>query len=337
MSCGHQRLVAGGLAATRRPTCTSFSIAWRARFLGRLEQRADVDVEAEVGERGGDHLGAAVVAVLAHLGDQHARPAALARRRTPAISPASCVATPRRRRRRAPYTPEIAADRRRGGGPNTFSSASEISPTVARGARRLDARASSRLPSPLARPRVSASSAACTRAVVARRRASARAARSAARAPRCCRSRGCRSRPRSVEPVLVDADDHVLAAVDARPAARAAASSMRSLGMPDSTALVMPPSASTSSMSAHACVGQSLRSAPRRSSCRPAGRRRAVMPRLLLAGSAGCCARCARENSVGSAIASSNAVGVQALRAAEHRGHRLDGRCARRCCTGPAR
>jgi hypothetical protein len=37
----------------------------------------DVDVEADVGEGGGDHLGAAVVAVLAHLGDQHARPAAL--------------------------------------------------------------------------------------------------------------------------------------------------------------------------------------------------------------------------------------------------------------------
>ena len=31
---------------------------------------------------------------------------------------------------------------------------------------------------------------------------------------------------------------------------------MRSLGMPDSTALVMPPSASTSSMSSHACVGE---------------------------------------------------------------------------------
>ena len=46
-------------------------------LLGRLEQRADVDVEAEVGERGGDHLGAAVVAVLAHLGDEDARPPAL--------------------------------------------------------------------------------------------------------------------------------------------------------------------------------------------------------------------------------------------------------------------
>ena len=46
-------------------------------LLGRLEQRTDVDVEAEVGERGGDHLGAAVVAVLAHLHDEHAGPATL--------------------------------------------------------------------------------------------------------------------------------------------------------------------------------------------------------------------------------------------------------------------
>ena len=46
-------------------------------FLRRLEQRPDVDVEAEVGERARDHLGAAVVPVLAELGDHHARPAAL--------------------------------------------------------------------------------------------------------------------------------------------------------------------------------------------------------------------------------------------------------------------
>jgi hypothetical protein len=45
-------------------------------LLGRLEQRADVDVEAEVGKRRRDDLLAAVVAVLAHLGDQDARAAA---------------------------------------------------------------------------------------------------------------------------------------------------------------------------------------------------------------------------------------------------------------------
>ena len=46
-------------------------------FLGRLEERPDIDVEADIGERRRDHLGAAIVAVLAELDDQHARPAAL--------------------------------------------------------------------------------------------------------------------------------------------------------------------------------------------------------------------------------------------------------------------
>ncbi len=46
-------------------------------LVGRCEQRPDVDVEAEIGERRGDHLLAAVVAVLAHLGDEDARAAAV--------------------------------------------------------------------------------------------------------------------------------------------------------------------------------------------------------------------------------------------------------------------
>ena len=58
-------------------TWTSFSIASRAASSGVWKQGPDVDVEADVGERRGDHLGAAVVAVLAELGDQEARPAAL--------------------------------------------------------------------------------------------------------------------------------------------------------------------------------------------------------------------------------------------------------------------
>ncbi len=49
------------------------------------------------------------------------------------------------------------------------------------------------------------------------------------------------------------------ALVDARLALRPR-SSMRSLGMPDSTALVMPPSASTSSISVQASVGQGVAS-----------------------------------------------------------------------------
>ena len=46
-------------------------------FLRRREQRADIDVEADIGERRGDHRGAAVVAVLARFDHQHARAAAL--------------------------------------------------------------------------------------------------------------------------------------------------------------------------------------------------------------------------------------------------------------------
>src|SRR5438105_3347241 len=48
-------------------------------LLGRLEERADVDVEAEVGERRRDDLRAPVVAVLPDLGDQDARTPPVAR------------------------------------------------------------------------------------------------------------------------------------------------------------------------------------------------------------------------------------------------------------------
>src|SRR5713101_4204298 len=43
-------------------------------FFRRLEQGPDIDVETDIGKRGGDDLGAAVVAVLAELDHQHARP-----------------------------------------------------------------------------------------------------------------------------------------------------------------------------------------------------------------------------------------------------------------------
>ena len=46
-------------------------------FGGRREQRPDIDVEADVGECRSDHLLAAIVAVLADLGDEDARAAAL--------------------------------------------------------------------------------------------------------------------------------------------------------------------------------------------------------------------------------------------------------------------
>jgi hypothetical protein len=54
-------------------TCTSFSAAMRAVSSGDWNKRADIHVEAEVGIRGGHDFRAAVVAVLAHLGDQDAR------------------------------------------------------------------------------------------------------------------------------------------------------------------------------------------------------------------------------------------------------------------------
>ncbi len=47
---------------------------------GRLEQRSNVNVVAEIRKAGRNHLGAAVVAVLTHLGDQHARATTLLQR-----------------------------------------------------------------------------------------------------------------------------------------------------------------------------------------------------------------------------------------------------------------
>ncbi len=70
----HQRLVAGGERRDADRVDVVLDRLARA-LLGGLEQRADVDVEAEVGEGAGDDLGAAVVAVLAELGDHHARAA----------------------------------------------------------------------------------------------------------------------------------------------------------------------------------------------------------------------------------------------------------------------
>ena len=73
---GHERLVARGLA--RHPDDVHVVLdRFARRFVGRLEQRADVDVEAEIGERGRDHLGTPVVTVLTELGHEDARAAAL--------------------------------------------------------------------------------------------------------------------------------------------------------------------------------------------------------------------------------------------------------------------
>ena len=49
-------------------------------LLRRLEERSDVDVEAEISKRSRNHLLAAIMTVLSHLGDEDARPAAFARK-----------------------------------------------------------------------------------------------------------------------------------------------------------------------------------------------------------------------------------------------------------------
>src|SRR5271154_214985 len=49
----------------------------RRHFLRSREQRADFDVEPEIGERRGNDLLAAVMSILAHLGDQNPGSAAL--------------------------------------------------------------------------------------------------------------------------------------------------------------------------------------------------------------------------------------------------------------------
>ena len=76
MSSGHEQPVAAGQA--RRADDVHVVVDRHLRRLARrLEQRPDVDVEAEVGEGGGDDAGAAIVAVLAQLDDQDARPASV--------------------------------------------------------------------------------------------------------------------------------------------------------------------------------------------------------------------------------------------------------------------
>src|SRR5579875_898254 len=71
--CRHQRLVAGGLAGDADHMHVVLDRLPR-RLLGRLEERPDIHVEAEIGEGRRDHLGAAVMAVLAELDDEEPRP-----------------------------------------------------------------------------------------------------------------------------------------------------------------------------------------------------------------------------------------------------------------------
>ena len=73
---GHEREMAGG--QRRHADDVDVGFDGLARDLCRgLEQRTDVDVEAEIGEGGGDHLLPAIVAVLTDLGDEDARATAV--------------------------------------------------------------------------------------------------------------------------------------------------------------------------------------------------------------------------------------------------------------------
>src|SRR4029079_12376969 len=71
----HQRLVAGGERRDADRMDVVLDRLARALLCG-LEERSDVDVEAEVGKGAGDDLRAAVVAILAELGDHDAGPPA---------------------------------------------------------------------------------------------------------------------------------------------------------------------------------------------------------------------------------------------------------------------
>ena len=328
---GHERLVPGGLARHADDVHVVLDRVAR-RFLGRLEQRADVDVEAEVGERGGDHLGAAVVAVLAELRDEDARPAAFALRRTRRPRARMRVVAPRRPRRRAVHARDAYGSSARWRA-NTSSSASEISPTVAR-ARVASIDELEQVAVARARPRAARRARPGTRAS-SRFAVTLREPRELLLADRRrCRRRGRRRRaPRSRRYLLTP----TMTSSPRSTAAwrRAAASSMRSFGMPDSTALVMPPSASTSSISFHASLAR-LR-----------GERLDVVAaaeRVDDVGDAGLLGedqlRVARDagRELGRAARSprrTSSCAGSACRRAPRRAPRSW--CARCCCTGPAR
>ena len=291
----HQREVPGGERG--HPDDVHVGLDRLARHLaGRLEQRADVDVEAEVGERRGDHLLAAVVAVLAHLGDQDARPAALGLgelvdRLAGLRSTAGLGARLLRGTRRRWYGSGPACR------PNTFSSASEISPTVAF-ARAASIASASRLPSCRARRprrwrprRRSAPSA-------RRRRRARRAPRAAGAAWRAAAARTAALSTSSTsicssaaDAVLVDADHRLAAGVDARLGARGGLLDPQLRDARPRWPAAMPPAASTSCDVRPGPAGQVVGEPLDVVRCRPTGRSPAWCP-TPAAAAAGCCGRC---------------------------------------------
>ena len=187
---GHERLVARGLAADADDVDVVLDRV-ACRFLGRLEQRADVDVEAEIGERGRDHLGAAVVAVLAHLGDEHARAAALGAGEL--LDLAADLVEALVALVRAAVHARDGTDRGAVPREHLLHRVGDLADRRA-GPGRLDRRARAGCRSPAA-PSVSRRKRRLGRGLVARARGRGAAGRSAARGPRCCRCRGCRRRP----------------------------------------------------------------------------------------------------------------------------------------------
>ena len=311
-------------------TCTSLSTASCAASSGVWNSGPDVDVEADVGEGGGDHLGAAVVAVLAHLDDQHPRPPALLlgegldvrldRRRSPR--------RPRRPRRRRPARVFTSARCR----PNTFSIASEISPTVAR-ARAASTAAASRLP-PSRAAALDAGDRRRPGRRVARRRGSARAAPPAPRAPAtlstsrmsigsCCASRYLLTPTITSSPRSTAACRRAAALLDPqlRHPARSPPWSCRRAPRPPRSA--PRPRSASSRRQALDVVG--------------AGQRIDDMgdPGLLLQDQLGVAGDAGGEfRRQGNRFV--ERVGVQALRAARAPPPSPRRRCARRCCRGPA-
>ena len=208
----HQRQVAG---RQRRHADDVHVVLDRLarRLVGRREQRADVDVEAEVGERRGDHLLAAVVAVLAHLGDEDARAAAvvLVERLDQLQDLADVVVHAAGLR---PVDARDGADLGAMAAEHLLHARRRFRRRVALARAALTAR-SSRLPLPRA-PSVSALERGLRQPSRRARRAGAAAWRSAARARLLLSTLRMSISASSVDAELVDADDGLPAGVDAR-------------------------------------------------------------------------------------------------------------------------
>jgi hypothetical protein len=242
-----QGLVPGRLAGDADHVHVVVDGVLRGLFRG-LEQRAHIHVEADIGKGRGDHLGAPVVPVLAHLDHQHARAPALRLgegldvlldRGEALVALVGRAVDPGERLHLGPVTAEHLFHRHRN--------------------------LSHRGPRPRRLDRQFQQVALARRAVFQRLQRRVAGGLVAARAD-LFQPRDLAVAHRDVVdiedvdlvllgPELVDADDHLVAPVD-RGLPRAAASSIRSFGMPEATALVMPPISSTSWISSQAFIGQ---------------------------------------------------------------------------------